>query len=479
MEDGNKVDTYQRKDLICFGEGYEYTTLEGVIAFRGDNYRSGATYGTASITEETISTLWSRKISNYNGWTGSGWTGQPLIVRWDNAAKSIMNLYPDKKAKDGLVEVIYATLDGHIYFYDLDDGSYTRDPIFLGMNFKGSGCLDPRGYPLLYVGSGDYVDDKTPRMYVVSLIDTTVLYERSGGDSFALRNWGAFDAGPLISAETDTLIWGGENGVLYTIKLNTVYDQAAGTISVSPDNPVKTRYTTKYDRWLGYECSPVIVDHYLYASENGGMFFCIDLNTMELVWAQNTRDDSNSTPAFEWGEDGRGYIYTAPSLHWTADSNHQGWMSIYKLDAQTGQIVWEYTYDCNTVPDVSGGVQSSPLLGKKGTDLEGLIVYTIARTPNTYNGKMVAFDTKTGEVVWEMSMRNYAWSSPVALYTETGKAYIVVCDSYGNVILVDGTAGTMLDSVSLGYNIESSPAVFGNTLVVGTRGEEVYAMKVS
>ena len=98
-------------------------------------------------------------------------------------------------------------------------------------------------------------------------------------------------------------------------------DKEAGTISVNPDAPVKTRYTSYYsveeDRYLGYEASAAIVDHYLYTSENGGLFHCIDLNTMELVWAQDTKDDSNSSPVFEWSEDGEGYLYTAPSLHWT------------------------------------------------------------------------------------------------------------------------------------------------------------------
>ena len=157
---------------------------------------------------------------------------------------------------------------------------------------------------------------------------------------------------------------------------------------------------------------------------------------MSLVWAQDTRDDSNSTPVFEWaGLDG-GYIYTAPSLHWTAE-NSKGYICIYKLDAKTGEIIWEHRFDCYTVSGVSGGVQSSPLLGKPGTQLEGLILYTIARTPNEWNGKLVALDTKTGEIVWEKAMANYTWSSPVAVYDKNGNAYILVGDSIGNLVMLD------------------------------------------
>ncbi len=478
---GSIVDSYKHADAISFGKPEDYFALPGIATFRGNNFRNSAVYGTVNVTEKTISKVWNKTIGSLNGWPGSGWTGQPLMVQWDAETKAIMNMYAPKKEKEGLVEVIYATLDGNIYFYDLEDGSYTRDPIYLGMNFKGAGSLDPRGYPIMYVGSGDYLSGKVPRMYIVSLIDGKILYERSGSDSFSLRgSWTAFDSSPLVDAETDTLIWPCENGLLYTIKLNTDYDKAGGKLTIAPDEIVKTRYST--DRsgngsyWYGYEPSAVIVDRYLYISENGGMFFCIDLDTMELVWAQDTRDDSNSTPVFEWnGRDG-GYIYTAPSLHWTS-SGGKGYICIYKLDAKTGEILWEQRFDCYTVDGVSGGVQSTPLLGKPGTQLEGLILYTVARCPNEWNGKLVALDTQTGEIVWEKSMDCYTWSSPVAVYDEAGNAYIILCDSVGKMTLLD-SKGTTLSTLDLGSNIEASPAVFNDTLVVGTRGGLVCGIKI-
>jgi len=201
---------------------------------------------------------------------------------------------------------------------------------------------------------------------------------------------------------------------------------------------------------------------------------------MQLVWAQDTRDDSNSTPVFQWSKDGTtGYIYTVPSLHWTANSEKEGYVSIYKLDAKTGEIIWEKPFDCLTVTDVSGGVQSSPLLGKEGTELEGLIIYTIARTPNSWNGLIVAFDTETGDIVWEKSMEKYTWSSPAAVYTDEGEAYIVLCDSVGNLSLLEGSTGDTLSAMSMGSNIEASPAVFEDTIVIGSRGGRICGIQVS
>ena len=490
IENGSIVHSYTREDPIYLGDPDEYFALPGVATFRGNNYRDNAAYGTATVKEKTLSMAWTANSTKLPGgiWEGSGWTGQPLIVKWDEETKAIMNLYPDKKAKAGLVEVIYATLDGHIYFLDLDDGKPTRDAINMGMCFKGSGALDPRGYPLMYVGSGDENSQgKRPRMFVISLIDGKVLFEYGHQEALSYRkdndSWCAFDSSPLVDAETDTLIWPAESGLLYTIKLNTNYNKSAGTISIQPDSPVATRYlaarSNTETRWLGYEASANIVDNYLYVSENGGLFYCVDLNTMELVWAQDTVDDSNSSPVFQKISDTEAYLYTAPSLHWTQDSGAQGSISIYKLNALTGEIVWEKPFDVYTVDGVSGGVQSTGLLGKAGTNLQDMVIYTVSRTPDKKTGVMVALDTATGKEVWTMNMDYYTWSSPVALYTADGTAYVVVCDTAGMATLLNGATGEIYSRLPLDGLVEASPAAYENTLVVGTRAEKICAIKVN
>lgn len=488
FQDGVLKPSYSREEPISFGDPEDYFSLPGVPTFRGNNYRNSASYGTASIVEKKIKTVWTHNTGTIQGgsWSGNGWTGQPLIVQWDAETRQLMNLYADKKNKDDLVEVIYPSLDGWIYFMDLADGSDTRDPMNIGQCFKGAGSLDPRGYPLLYVGSGDEnASGQRPRMYIISLITCEILYSYGDKDGLSYRtdneNWCAFDSAPLVHAETDTLIWPGENGILYTLPLNTTYNKTAGTISVAPLGMTVTRYLTERTNptnyWCGYEASPVIVGNYLYISENGGMFYCIDLNTMELVWAQDTKDDSNSTPVFERVSEKEGYLYTAPSLHWTKDSSNKGSISIYKLDAVTGEIVWQVPYNVHTVSGVSGGVQSSPVLGKPGTDLEGMVFYAIARTDTKNSGTLVALDTETGEEKWALDMEHYPWSSPVAIYDENGKGYLVQCDSYGDAQLID-SSGNVVDTLFLGGNTEASPAAFHNMIVVGTRLRKICGIKI-
>lgn len=481
---GSFVDSYNRAEAIEFGSGDSYFSLPGIAGFRGNNYRTGATYGTANVTNKKLTSVWEQTISALpksgdGAWTGAGWTGQPLVVQWDEETKAIMNLKPEAKAKKDLVEVIYATLDGHIYFYDLETGEYTRDPLFVGMAFKGAGALDPRGYPIMYVGSGDRTrEQKQPRMYIISLIDCSIMYEYGYEKDFNIRSWRAFDSSPLVDAETDTLIWPGENGLIYTIKLNTNYDKAAGTLSINPDKPVFNRYMTDLNtnpsQDLGFENSAIIVENYLYVGDNRGTYFCVDINTMELVWAQEIKDDLNATAVFEWGDDGQGYIYLGTSMEYS-----DGTCYMYKLNAVTGEIVWEVSWgDIVYNKNVSGGILSSPLLGEKGTELEGMIIFHVAKSPSEYEGTTLALDTDTGEVIWQKNMK-YCWSSPVAVYSEDGNAYVILFDSVGNAHLLDGQTGNTLDTINVGSNVEASPVVFNDILIIGTRGQKVYGIKIS
>ncbi len=481
FQNGTLVDEYTRETPIHFKYPEHYSSVEGITTFRGNNYRNDAAFGTADIFSESLEIMWNNPIGSLGEWSGCGWSGQPIIVRWDENTKEIMNIYPEKKAKVGLTEVIYATLDGNIYFYDIDDGKPTRDKLTVGMTFKGTGTLDPRGYPIMYIGSG-IANSKAQRMYVINLIDTTILYEQGGNDSASYRGWYAFDSSPVLHAETDTLFWPGENGILYTLKLNTVYKPEEKLISVSPENVAKIRYKighpSKSGRWVGFESSCVTVGNYLYVADNVGMLFCIDINTMKPVWIQDIHDDTNASPVFEWDYDGNGYIYIAPSLRWTA-SGGKGTTKLFKVDARTGEILWSIPYDCIRHDDTSGGVQSTPVVGRKGSDLEGLVFFNVAFSPSGYSGKLVAIDSSTGEKVWEHDMKSYTWSSPVAVYNPEGKGYIVICDSVGNVKLIDGADGDLLSTVNIGSNVESSPAIFENKIVVGTRGCRIYGVEIS
>lgn len=506
MKNGKIVAQYSRTEGIefpsssFFSQNAKYTDLKGITTFRGNNYRNAPGFGAANITGKKLEPVWNISTGGldlWNGteWTGAGWTGQPLIVQWDDSMRRIMNLYPDKKAKDGLTEVIYPTMDGKIFFSDLDDGTPTRDPIDMGFIVKGTAAVDPRGYPLLYVGQGvgmsggKSCDDSCIHIY--SLIDGKEQFKYGFGtrDPFAHReSWQGWDASPLVASDADALVWPGENGVLYVFQLHTDFDSSAGTISVSPDEPVKYRYNTPRNgddklsadkpdtRWYGAEDSPAGYKNYLYFTDNGGWLQCIDLNTMQPVWAQDVTDDSDATMVLE--EDGENvYLYTGSETDKSLGQGTAGNAYIRKINALTGEIVWEAPYLCFESDGNGGGVLASPALGRG--NLQGMVFYTISRTGrNKDTGLMAAFDKNTGKVVWEKGMDHFSWSSPVPVYTSDGTGYLIQCDCKGNMMLVDGATGEVYSKVWLGGNVEASPAVFNDIAVVGTRGQKIYGVKI-
>lgn len=484
MVDGEVVEEYESDYEINFDLPERYTELEGIVTFRGDNFRSGAAYGTAAVSSKTLTKVWSKSTSGLSDsdgiyWSGSGWTGQPLIVKWPEATrKNISAMYDWAREKEGLVEVIYATLDGHVYFYELTSGEYTREPLNLGFNYKGAGALDPRGYPILYVGSGvDSVNGRS-RVKVVNLIDNSVMFEFGHNETFANRGWHMFDSSPLVSAETDQLIYPGENGILYIIHLNTKYNEQTGELSVDPDNIVKWKYNgvrsgSRY--WLGVESSAAIINNYIFLADNGGNLMCLDLNTLKLVWVQDVLDDTNCSPVVDV-EDGHPYIYISTSFHYGWRSYSTAAIPIFKIDAETGEIVWRTDYTCYTVQDLSGGVQGTIAVGKN--KLSDMIFVPIARTPGASSGTLAALKKDTGEVIWEKETSMYSWSSPVDFYDADGNGYLLYCNSGFNMFLIDGKTGEQLDYMNLGGNIEASPAMYGNYAVVGTRAMRTYCIQV-
>ncbi|MCL1837757.1 MAG: PQQ-binding-like beta-propeller repeat protein [Propionibacteriaceae bacterium] len=495
--DGEPIQSYSRPNPIFFDAGDVYPQSEGIVTFRGNNYRDSASFGTPNIARRKFGRhYWSVKtgaleksdVSKGKGskrWTGSGWTGQPLIVRWDESGKQAMNLYPDKKAKPGLVEAVYATMDGNVYFIDIEDGQPTRDTIEIGLPFKGAGALHP-SLPMLFVGAGDSLPDSAgeagyARAFIYSLVNGEKLYEFGAKDPFAPRIFHGYDSSPLVDTKTDTLIYPGENNIVYTMKLNTSFDKDKPELSIKPAALVKWTYSTprtsEESHWWGFEDSAAYYKNFMFLADNGGNMICLDVNTMELIWAQDVKDDTNASPVFEITETGEKYLYVAPSLHWEMDKVTQtGEVCVYKLNAINGEIIWEKPYLVHSIYGISGGVQATPVLGKG--PIADLMIVPIARTPYRRKGLLVALDKQTGEERWVMDMPHYAWSSPVCVYAQDGQAYIVQCDSKGNMYLIDGASGLQLDKINLGSNIEASPAVFENTVVVGTRGGKIVGVTI-
>lgn len=452
----------------------KYTDMEGITTFRGNNFRNSASYGISKISKKELSVKW-KTTTSFSSWGGgAGWTGQPAIIKWNEDIKSSMNIYDEFKNQENFTEVIYASLDGKIYFLDLQTGNLSRNTINVGNPIKGSLSIDSREIPMLYVGEGINESGITG-FNIYSLIDGSSLYEINGYDETAYRGWPAFDSSALIHTEKDIIIEAGENGILYIMKLNTNYDKENNTISINPET-LKYRYYTgeSYGR-LGIENSVAAYANLLYFADNNGDIHCIDLGKMEPMWVIEGLDDIDATITIE-DEEGTPYLYVGDEV------DHQGTSGIStvrKLNGLTGEVIWKNEFDCESVVGAdatNGGVLATNVIGKN--NISDLVIFSLARYDGFNSGAIVAIDKETGEIVWKTKLNNYLWSSPVDFYDKDGNGYIIQCDSAGNMFLIDGNTGEILNTITLDANIEASPAIYEDMIVVATRAGSIYGIEI-
>lgn len=503
----NRAETshYERSEKVYFPTDAKYTKVPGVLTFAGNNYRNSFSYGITSVTERKMYRIWEQKIGQIDSWTGTGWTGQPLIVQWPDKVREVLGVSDTYKTNTSFVEVIYPAMDGKIYFFDLETGAQTRDPINTGSVMKSTACLDPNGFPLLYVG--DSIAGKTDSglytayVHVYSLISNEEIYRFGKHDYFSYREWQAYDGSPLII--DDTLFYAGENGVLYSCKLNTAFNAEEGTVTVNPESLVKYRYTGKgYNkgdaagkRWYGVESSIAGFRDWLFFADNGGRLQCVNANTYELEYVTDIGENADATVVVEEDYDADTiYLYTAGQAY-TADASlgdKIGYSWHKKINGLTGEIVWENKCPASTGDEnANGGTIATPHIGHGNID--DLVIYAMdlavlqgdddIDTEDTepeedietgaLGGRLIAYSKASGDVVWSVEQEGAGdyWASPVVVYDSEQRAYLIQCDRAGFVKLYDASNGSVLYSLDLGSRIDSTPAVFNNYLVVGTRGK--------
>ncbi len=491
--DGKPVKDYQPGATVAFGAPETYTKVPGVLVFRGNNARSAPAYGTADVKDAKLQVVWTKDTGEVYGersyWPGAGWTGQPLLVNWPEATRKAMG-YSDEFANDpAFTEVIYPTFTGVIYRLDLATGKQTRAPIETGCGYKGTGSIDPRGYPLLYAGQGlDDMDGvNCPWQYrVFDLIQNKQVASWSGSDPVAPRTgcspvpdcspaWGAFDSSALVNAASDTLIEPAENGLVYKAKLNAKFDPAAKTVSVDPQL-TRMEYRTPSSHKFGIESSAVAYRNLMFASDNDGNLIAWDANTMAVVWVRDIGDDSDASMVLEETPEGV-FLYHGNTLDKRKPGVAEQVTNLRKINALTGQLVWEYKVPTINDQPNNGGLLATPLLGTG--EISDLIIFNVSKTSSLKSGDMVALDRKTGELVWKRHLKRYSWSSPVQITSTTGKAYAIVTDSGGTMHLFDPNTGADLSTLSLGKNTEASPAVYGNMIVVASYARRIWGIKIT
>ena len=500
---------YNRENPIYMPDPVMYGSIPGIFTYRGNNFRNCASFGYTNIYRGALTQRWEfrgigKKLASTQNfeWSGVKWTGQPLVAVWPASIRQNMNLNDTAKNQLELREVIIAALDGKIYFFNLLNGEQTREPINVGASVKGTPALDPRGYPIIYVGQTDNNGGTNFGMYVYSLLDGSLLYMYDGSENGAYRsNWNPFDSSPIVNGDTDTLIWPCENGYIYTFDLHTNYTPGAATISMSPVvTGYKYMFNDNVGSRMGVESSIAVYGNYGYFMDNTQNLCCLDLNTLKMVWTQVLGDDSDITPMIN-EENGIPYVYIGTEVdNQNGLGESCGAAYIYKINGLTGKIEWQNSEPCYTFngessdSDQSGGCFGNPIMGKG--KISNLVIFSFSMTSGLASGnKIIAFDKDLGTKVWEYKMNIYSYSSPVDFYDSEGNAYIIICDSIGQIHMIRAEAGIedkerrityiqtkrnlgQVDQTSKGICIEASPIVYEGMVVVGTTSGSIFGIVV-
>lgn len=479
--DGKAISTAD-SPKVAFGDSSTYTTVPGVLTFRGNNFRNGGAYGKADMPERKMEIAWKKQIPEIRGegsyWPGAGWTGQPLLVQWPDATRAAMGL-PKEFDKPGFVEAIYPVFGGKIYRLDLASGKEVRDPIEVGWGFKGTASVDPRGYPLLFAGQGLNDTNGTIgpwRFRAFDLIQNKEVWHISGLDPLAPRHdWGAFDSSTLINRETDTLIEPAENGLIYKAKLNTKFDAAAKKVSIAPELQ-RLRYTTPNSQKYGIENSAVAYRNLMFAADNDGNVFCWDATTLQILWMREVGDDTDASIVLDETPDGV-FLYTGNEVDNRGKTGGERITNLRKIDALSGREIWRHDIPAYFDAGVNGGLLGTPVVGKG--EFSDLVFFNVARTTAPREGDLLALDKASGNVVWRRHLTNYSWSSPTMITATDDKQFLVLPDSDGVVHMIDPATGLDVSSLKLGgKNTEATISAFGNMMVVASYDRNIYGIRL-
>ncbi len=445
-------------------------SVNGLTMFRGNPTRTF--FGTGPVPATAPDRLWRYPDNPMSGqspvgnqpktWSGTGWTGQPLVHERD----------------DGHTEIIFGAYDKHIHFVDAGTAEDLRPPYDMGDIIKGTVTLDPDGYPLLYAGSRD------PRFRILAL-DGKDVHEVWSLHATAVEGmWNDdWDSNPVVV--DDMLYVGGENSWWFAIKLNRGYDDE-GLVTVDPQIVYQIpAWTDELFDLLGrqhsVENSTAIFEQKAYFATSGGRIVGVDLTDIEngngeVFFDWWIGDDTDSTITI----DEEGFVYVVAHADHEKSNNTAARRvrevgQLVKLDTSVvvddpltslAPIVWRVEIPAARGQDT--GAWATPALHP-----DGLIFVA------TDSGNLLAIDTDTGETIWTESVGVNAWSSPVIVDDTLVIAVDCFSDQSGlrAYDITDPLVPRELWTrpLATGGCLESTPAVWNGNIYVGSRDGFMYA----
>ncbi len=449
-----------------------YSNVPGIFLFRGGAFRDMPQYGKVSGRPDSVAVDWSfttdydGRTTDYGIWGGgTGWSGQPLYVHWPDSLVERFRFESPALTKHFCnEEIIVGSLAARLYFINFFTGDSSRRSIYLSNTIKGTPSIDPTLNGNIYIGQG--IPCTRPFGALTVNMFKHKITHLFPQDKSAWRAWGAYDSSPIRIGQF--LFRPGENGTIYKMLV------CGDSLMLHSSLKFKKKGAQKA---AGMESSISYYRNYGYVSDNHGYIVCFNLDNMQPVWCYDNHDDSDASPVLAL-EKGHPYLYSACEVD---KQGSKGYCYFVKLDALTGELVWEQKISAvrsnHEGKKFDGGMFCTPLLGKG--NCEGLIFANVVTNAKPgIKGDFVALRRDDGSVAYRTTLKQYAWSSPVALMNENNEMFVFTADTKGYVYLIDAISGKILFTKRIGANFESSPMVIDNHIVLGTRGRVIFKMSV-
>ena len=260
-----------------------------------------------------------------------------------------------------------------------------------------------------------------------------------------------------------------------------MFDYNAGVLTISPSITVMTSKAKgqKSPAMTAVESSLAAYDKYVFYADMGGVLRCVNTDILTPVWAVATGDSVMAAVALDLTENRELNLYTANMLN--NRKKGAGSVQIRRYDALSGREIW-----CTDVGVFKGkkdkedvGAKASPVIGQNS--LKDLVYFTVTGLSDDGRDQLgladeepaalIALDKETGKIAWSAGLSSRAESSPVAVYDENGNGWIIQCERNGTIRLLDGLTGREVNVLKLEAEIEASPAVYGDIMVIGTTGK--------
>lgn len=398
----------------------------------------------AGATGSTATTM----VPQERLWCGTGWTGQPLV--WEPG--------------DGRTWVAFGAYDSAIHWLDGADGSLLLPTLPIGDIVKGTGAVDPDGYPLMYLGARDDV----LRVIAMDRDEPEELWALHANDVSPTMWNNDWDGSPLIV--DDWMLVGGENSWFHAVRLHRGYDDA-GKVTVAPELVWATpgwddeQLAAIGGREVSIENSVALHNDTVYFANSGGLVQGWDLGPLR-------RGEGDPVRTFRYwaGEDidasvvvdELGMLYVG--VEWEknrARGREVG--QVLKLDPSRPDdpVVWAYHDELRD--NIDAGVWATPGLWRD------LVIVPFQ------SGHVRAFDRSSGDVRWELKLAGPTWSSPVIV-----DDVLIQGDCAGVLHAYDLGDGSVEPvkrwGVQLGGCIEATPAVWNGRIYVGSRGGYFHAI---